>query len=124
VLLASQRDIEGSLEEVRRWANHAGVAVSPYVPYGVPLDHPDLEPSGCSPGIRSGVVLHAYNTMPPYAPAPGHLGKYVLTRSSTRGGVECATCALIGNGVMDRYRSCASAPWKPVMAVVSLAQAH
>ena len=45
VILASARDVAGSLDEMRRWsASRWAWGVMVYTPAGMPLDHPDLEP--------------------------------------------------------------------------------
>jgi predicted TIM-barrel fold metal-dependent hydrolase len=107
VILTSSRDIEGSVAEIKRagqsrWA--WGVMV--YAPYGVPLDHPDLEPIWAeAAALDLCIVLHTFTVMPPYA--PGGLDNWenlFLQRSAAHPWCGMRNmAALIGSGVMDRY---------------------
>ncbi len=107
VILASARDVPGSLEEIRRWGKSRwawGLMV--YAPYGTPLDHPDLEPlwAACQEYDLS-VALHTFTVMPPYA--PGGLDTWdnlFIQRSAAHPWCGMRNmAALIGAGVMDRY---------------------
>ena len=78
VILACARDIEAGLEEIQRWGKSRwawGVMV--YAPYGMPLDHPDLEPLWAAAAEHDlCVVLHTFTVMPPVrAGRTGHLGE-------------------------------------------------
>ena len=70
VILAGSRDVAGSLAELRRCGREPwawGVMV--YAPFGVPLDHPDLEPIYAEAAeLDLAIVLHTFTVMPPYAP--------------------------------------------------------
>ncbi len=107
VLLICARDIAGSLEEIRRWGKSRWAwGILPYAPYGMPLDHPDLEPVWAAAQDHDLVVtLHTFTTMPPYA--PGGLDNWenlFLQRSAAHPWCGMRNmAALIGNGVMDRY---------------------
>jgi predicted TIM-barrel fold metal-dependent hydrolase len=107
VLLASARDIEGSVAEIRRWGKSRWAwGVLPYAPYGMPLDHPDLEPVwAAAQEFDLAVTLHTFTVMPPYA--PGGLDTWdnlFLQRSAAHPWCGMRNmAALIGSGVMDRY---------------------
>src|SRR5678809_1760704 len=77
-------------------------------PYGVPLDHPSLEPVWASAQEHDlAVVLHTFTVMPPYA--PGGLDTWEnlwLQRSAAHPWCGMRNmAAMIGSGVMDRYPS-------------------
>ncbi|MSQ50386.1 MAG: amidohydrolase [Betaproteobacteria bacterium] len=107
VILAASRDIAASVAEIRRWGKSRwawGVMV--YAPYGVPLDHPDLEPVWAEAATHDlAVILHTFTVMPPYA--PGGLDTWDnlwLQRSASHPWCGMRNmAALIGCGVMDRY---------------------
>ncbi|MGH8642807.1 MAG: amidohydrolase family protein [Burkholderiales bacterium] len=107
VILASVRDIEGSLAEIRRWGKSRWAwGILPYAPYGTPLDHPDLEPVwAAAQEYDLSVTLHTFTVMPPYA--PGGLDTWdnlFLQRSAAHPWCGMRNmAALIGGGVMDRY---------------------
>ncbi|HZN22729.1 MAG TPA: amidohydrolase family protein [Burkholderiales bacterium] len=107
VILAAGRDVQGSVAEIKRWANSRwGWAVMVYAPYGMPLDHPDLEPIWAEAAQHDfAVVLHTFTVMPPYA--PGGLDTWDnlwLQRSAAHPWCGMRNmAALIGSGVMDRY---------------------
>jgi Amidohydrolase len=60
VILVGARDIDGALEEIRRWGQASwawGLMV--YAPVGMPLDHPTLEPLyAAAAELDLAVVLH------------------------------------------------------------------
>jgi uncharacterized protein len=107
VMLASARDVAGTVAELRRYAKARwawGVLV--YAPYGMPLDHPDLEPIwAAAEELDLAVTLHTFTVMPPYA--PGGLDNWEnmwLQRSAAHPWCGMRNMAsLIGSGVMDRY---------------------
>lgn len=107
VILVSARDVPGSVEEIRRWGKSRWAwALMAYAPYGVPLDHPDLEPIWAEAAAHDlAVVLHTFTVMPPYA--PGGLDTWenlFLQRSAAHPWCGMRNmAALIGSGVMDRY---------------------
>jgi predicted TIM-barrel fold metal-dependent hydrolase len=77
-----------------------------YAPYGVPIDHPDLEPLWAAAAEHDlAVVLHTFTVMPPYA--PGGLDTWenlFVQRSAAHPWCGMRNmAALIGSGVMDRY---------------------
>src|SRR3954471_13469402 len=107
VMLSSARDVAGSIEEMRRWRKARwawGILV--YAPYGMPLDHPDLEPLWAeAEALDLAVTLHTFTVMPPYA--PGGLDNWEnmwLQRSAAHPWCGMRNMAsLIGSGVMDRH---------------------
>jgi len=107
VILASVRDVEGSVSEIRRWGKSRWAwGILPYAPYGTPLDHPDLEPVwAVAQELDLAVTLHTFTVMPPYA--PGGLDTWdnlFLQRSAAHPWCGMRNmAALIGAGVMDRY---------------------
>lgn len=107
VLLVSARNITAGLEEIKRWAPARWpLGVFVYAPYGMPLDHPDLEPYWAAAQEHDlAVVLHTFTVMPPYA--PGGLDTWDnlwLQRSAAHPWCGMRNmAALLGSGVMDRY---------------------
>ena len=107
VILASARDVAGSLDEIRRLrASRWAWGLMVYAPAGVPLDHPDLEPLWAAAAEHDlSVVLHTFTVMPPYAPGGGDTWENLwLQRSAAHPWCGMRNmAALIGSGVMDRY---------------------
>ncbi|MBV9361229.1 MAG: amidohydrolase family protein, partial [Betaproteobacteria bacterium] len=107
VILVGTRDVESGLAEIRRCGKEPWAwAVMAYAPYGVPLDHPSLEPVWAAAQEHDlAVVLHTFTVMPPYA--PGGLDTWEnlwLQRSAAHPWCGMRNMAsLIGAGVMDRY---------------------
>jgi len=107
VILVSGRDVRGSLAEVERCAREPwALALFCYAPYGMPLDHPDLEPYWAAAQHHDlSVVLHTFTVMPPYA--PGGLDTWEnlwLQRSAAHPWCGMRNmAAFIGAGVFDRY---------------------
>jgi predicted TIM-barrel fold metal-dependent hydrolase len=107
VILVSARQVEQGLEEMTRWARQRWpLGVFVYAPYGMPLDHPSLEPVWAAAQDHDlAVVLHTFTVMPPYA--PGGLDTWDnlwLQRSAAHPWCGMRNmAALIGSGVMDRY---------------------
>ena len=107
LVLAAGRDVQGSVAEIERWANARWAwAVMVYAPYGMPLDHPDLEPIWAAAAQHDfAIVLHTFTVMPPYA--PGGLDTWEnlwLQRSAAHPWCGMRNmAALIGSGIMDRY---------------------
>ncbi len=107
VILLSGRDIQGSLAELKRVANEPWAwGIYCYAPYGMPLDHPDLEPYWAAAAEYDlAVTIHTFTVMPPYA--PGGLDTWDnlwLQRSAAHPWCGMRNMAsLIGTGMMDRY---------------------
>ena len=107
VILVSSRDVSAGVAEIRHWGRSRwawGVMV--YAPYGVPIDHPDLEPVWAEAAAHDlCIVLHTFTVMPPYA--PGGLDTWenlFVQRSAAHPWCGMRNmAALIGCGVMDRY---------------------
>jgi predicted TIM-barrel fold metal-dependent hydrolase len=109
IILVGTRDVASGLAEMKRWGKSRWAwAVMVYAPYGVPLDHPSLEPVwAAAQELDLAVVLHTFTVMPPYA--PGGLDTWDnlwLQRSAAHPWCGMRNmAALIGCGVMDRYPS-------------------
>jgi predicted TIM-barrel fold metal-dependent hydrolase len=107
VILVSGRSVKDSLAEVERCAREPwALALFCYAPYGMPLDHPDLEPFWAAAQHHDlAVVLHTFTVMPPYA--PGGLDTWEnlwLQRSAAHPWCGMRNmAALIGSGLLDRY---------------------
>lgn len=107
VVLLSARNVDASVAEIRRCANERWAwAVFPYVPAGMPLDHPALEPLWAAAAEYDfSIVLHTFTAMPPYA--PGGLDTWdnlFIQRSAAHPWCGMRNMAsLIGSGVLDRY---------------------
>jgi uncharacterized protein len=107
VILACGRDPQSAVKEIRRWGKSGWAwGVLAYAPYGMPLDHPDLEPiwAECAAHDLS-VILHTFTVMPPYAPGgTDNWDNLWLQRSAAHPWCGMRNmAALIGSGVMDRY---------------------
>ena len=107
VILASARDVAGSLDEIRRWsASRWAWGVMVYAPAGMPLDHPDIEPLWAAAAEHDlSVVLHTFTVMPPYAPGGEDTWDNLwLQRSAAHPWCGMRNmAALIGSGAMDRH---------------------
>lgn len=107
VILASARSVSASVREIERCAAEPWAwGLFPYVPYGTPLDHPDLEPLwAAAEAYDLAVILHTFTVMPPYA--PGGLDTWDnlwIQRSAAHPWCGMRNmAALIGSGAMDRY---------------------
>lgn len=107
VVLVSARAVARGLDEIALWAKKRWpLGLFVYAPYGMPLDHPDLEPFWAAAQAHDlAVVLHTFTVMPPYA--PGGLDTWDnlwLQRSAAHPWCGMRNmAALIGSGVMDRY---------------------
>ncbi|MBW8906756.1 MAG: amidohydrolase [Betaproteobacteria bacterium] len=107
IILVGTRDVKSGLAEIARWGKSRWAwAVMAYAPYGVPIDHPSLEPVWAAAQDHDlAVVLHTFTVMPPYA--PGGLDTWEnlwLQRSAAHPWCGMRNmAALIGAGLMDRY---------------------
>jgi predicted TIM-barrel fold metal-dependent hydrolase len=107
VVLASSRDVEGSVQEMHRAAKERwawGVLV--YAPAGSPIDVPALDPIwAAAQDLDLSAVLHTFTVMPPYA--PGGLDTWEnlwLQRSAAHPWCGMRNmAALIGSGLLDRF---------------------
>lgn len=107
VILACGRDVKSAVEEIRRWGKSRWAwGVLPYAPYGMPLDHPDLEPVWAAAAEHDlAITLHTFTVMPPYAPGgTDNWENLFLQRSASHPWCGMRNMAsLIGAGLMDRY---------------------
>lgn len=107
LILVSVRDIEGSLQQIKKWGKSRWAwGILPYAPYGTPLDHPDFEPIWAAAQEHDLMIaLHTFTVMPPYA--PGGLDNWenlFLQRSAAHPWCGMRNMAsLIGAGLMERY---------------------
>jgi uncharacterized protein len=107
VILCSGRDVKAGMDELKRVANEEWpLGIFVYAPYGMPLDHPDLEPYwAAAQEYDLAVALHTFTVMPPYA--PGGLDTWDnlwLQRSAAHPWCGMRNmAAVIGAGVFDRY---------------------
>lgn len=107
VILCSGRDVEAGLAEMKRAAQEEWpLGIFVYAPYGMPLDHPDLEPYyAAAQEYDLAVALHTFTVMPPYA--PGGLDTWEnlwLQRSAAHPWCGMRNMAsIIGAGILDRY---------------------
>jgi predicted TIM-barrel fold metal-dependent hydrolase len=107
VILVSGRNVDDSLAELHRAAQEPwAMSVFAYAPYGMPLDHPSLEPYwAAAQEYDLSVVLHTFTVMPPYA--PGGLDTWdnlFLQRAAAHPWCGMRNMAsIIGGGVLDRY---------------------
>ena len=107
VILACGRDVAAGVAEIRRWGKSRWAwGVMAYAPYGMPLDHPDLDPLWAEAATHDlAVILHTFTVMPPYAPGgQDNWDNLFLQRSASHPWCGMRNMAsLIGSGVMDRY---------------------
>jgi len=107
VILVPGRNVEAGLKEIERCGKEPwAMGLFVYAPYGMPLDHPDLEPYWArAQDLDLAVVLHTFTAMPPYA--PGGLDNWDnlwLQRSAAHPWCGMRnSAALLGAGVMERY---------------------
>lgn len=107
VILASGRDVPGAVAEIEAFGSDDWpMGVLCYAPYGMPLDHPDLEPIwSASQDHDLTIVLHTFTAMPPYA--PGGLDTWDnlwLQRSAAHPWCGMRNMAsILGSGILDRY---------------------
>ena len=107
VVLASSRDVAGSVQEMRRAAKDRWTwCVLVYAPAGSPIDVPALDPIwAAAQELNLSAVLHTFTVMPPYA--PGGLDTWEnlwLQRSAAHPWCGMRNmAALIGSGLLDRF---------------------
>ena len=107
LLLVSGRDVEGSVDEIKRWGNSKwAVAVLPYPGMNQPLDHPDLNPIWAAAQEHGlAVAQHCFTWTPPFY--PGYLDMWdnvFLGRLAAHpwAGMRFIA-AFVGAGLMDRF---------------------
>lgn len=107
LILASTRDIEEAVSEIRQWGNTKwAVAVMPLLAEDTPADHPDLDPIWRAAAEHDlGVVQHSSTWNPPYFPRYRDLWDNIFLGrlASHPWGAMRFMAAFIGSGIMDRY---------------------
>ena len=107
LILASTRDIEEAVSEIRQWGNTKwAVAVMPLLAEDTPADHPDLDPIWRAAAEHDLAVLqHSSTWNPPYFPGYRDLWDNIFLGrlASHPWGAMRFMAAFIGSGIMDRY---------------------
>jgi predicted TIM-barrel fold metal-dependent hydrolase len=104
LIVTTARDVEGSVEEIKRWAGSKwarGVMVN--LPIGKPVDHPDLHPIWAAANEAGLTVVH-------HSFAAGYPGyrdlwdnPFVGRTASHPWGAMRMVAAFLGAGLMDHY---------------------
>jgi predicted TIM-barrel fold metal-dependent hydrolase len=107
MLVASTRDVEEAVREIRAWGSSSWASsVLPLVPLDRPLDHPDHEPIWAEAEAHGLAVIHHSDTWC-YPYFPGYRDVWdnlFLGRSASHPwGAMRFVAALIGAGILDRY---------------------
>jgi predicted TIM-barrel fold metal-dependent hydrolase len=106
-ILVSGRDLEGSLAEIRKWGKSRWAwGILPYVPEGMPLDSPRMEPVwALAQEYDLAIALHTFTGYPPYAPGgEDNWDNMFLQRSAAFPWCGMRNmAAMMGAGIMDRY---------------------
>ncbi len=105
-LQATARDIEGSVTEMRRWADAPwAVAVQLRLPIDYPIDHPDLEPIWAE-ADRQGLTLVHHSSSSGY---PGERdlwsNPFIGRTASHPWGAMRTMAAVFGSGILDRHEN-------------------
>ncbi len=104
MLVATARDVEGSVAEIKRWAGKPwAVGVQAYLPLDYPVDHPDLNPIWAAAQEAGLTVVH-------HSFASGYPGyrdlwenPFIGRTASHPWGAMRMVAAFFGSGIMDRY---------------------
>jgi predicted TIM-barrel fold metal-dependent hydrolase len=104
MLQATARDVEGSVAEMRAWADSKwAVAVTVRLPIDYPIDHPDLEPIWAEASRQGLAVVH-------HSSSSGYPGERDLWDNPFMGrtashpwGAMRTMAAFFGSGIMDRH---------------------
>jgi predicted TIM-barrel fold metal-dependent hydrolase len=107
-IIASTRDVEGAVQEIKTWgkANWAA-AVKPQI-YKIPADHPSLDPIWQAAADHDLPIVHHSSTWnPPYYPGHNDLWDNIFLGrlASHPWGAMRFVAAFIGGGILDRYPS-------------------
>jgi predicted TIM-barrel fold metal-dependent hydrolase len=104
ILQVSGRDVEGSVQEMRHWAESDwAVALQVDLPLGYPLDHPDLEPIWAEASAQ-GLCLVPHSSSSGYPGERDLWDNPFLGRSASHPwGAMRAMAAFFGAGIMDRH---------------------
>jgi predicted TIM-barrel fold metal-dependent hydrolase len=106
IIQVSARDVEGSVAEMKKWADADwAVAVQPVLPVGMPVDHPDLEPIWKQADDQKLCIVH-------HSGGSGYPGErdlwdnpFLGRLSSHPWGAMRFVAAMLGAGIMDRYQN-------------------
>ena len=105
-LQATARDIEGSVTEMRRWADAPwAVAVQLRLPIDYPIDHPDLEPIWAEADRQGLTIVH-------HSSSSGYPGErdlwsnpFIGRTASHPWGAMRTMAAVFGSGILDRHEN-------------------
>jgi predicted TIM-barrel fold metal-dependent hydrolase len=107
MIVASTRDVDGAVAEIRRWGKSRwAVAVMPLLAEGRPADHPDLDPIWRAAEAHDlPIAHHSFTWTPPYFPGYQDLWDNIFLGrlASHPWGAMRFMAAFIGGGVMDRF---------------------
>ena len=107
-IVASTRDVDTAVEEIRRWGKSKwAAAVKPQV-YKIPIDHPSLDPiwrTAAEYGLP--IVHHSSTWNPPYYPGHDDMWDNIFLGrlASHPWGAMRFVAAFIGGGILDRHPS-------------------
>src|SRR6266705_1677748 len=107
IILASGRDIDGTVKEIERCAKEAWpVALFPITPVGMPIDDPGLDPLWArAVEYDLAVLVHPFNLSNPRSPGLADLWDNIFLERAA-GGVWAgmrAVAAITGSGMLDRF---------------------
>jgi len=107
IILASGRDIDGTVKEIERCAKEAWpVALFPITPVGMPIDDPSLDPLWArAVEYDLAVLVHPFNLSNPRSPGLADLWDNIFLERAA-GGVWAgmrAVAAITGSGMLDRF---------------------
>ncbi len=103
-LQATARDVEGSVAEMRRWADAPwAVAVQTRLPVDYPIDHPNLEPIWAEADRQGLTIVH-------HSASSGYPGErdlwsnpFIGRTASHPWGAMRIMAAVFGSGILDRH---------------------
>ena len=105
-IVASTRDVDAAVKEIREWGKAEwAAAVKPQI-YKVPADHPSLDPIWRAAADYDLPIVHHSSTWnPPYYPGHDDLWDNIFLGrlASHPWGAMRFVAAFIGGGIMDRY---------------------
>jgi uncharacterized protein len=105
-IVASTRDVEAAVREIREWGKAPwAAAVKPSI-YKIPADHPSLEPIWrAAADFDLPIVHHSSTWNPPYYPGYRDLWDNIFLGrlASHPWGAMRFVAAFIGGGILDRY---------------------
>jgi uncharacterized protein len=105
-IVASTRDVEAAVQEIREWGKAKwAAAVKPQI-YKIPADHPSLEPIWRAAADYDLPIVHHISTWnPPYFPGVEDVWDNIFLGrlASHPWGAMRFVAAFIGGGILDRY---------------------